>query len=581
MNTLWLYEAMSRRLKIKYTHKILLIAFAGIHVPLLALIAYFVARTSPDLETAVQVMVVALAATLAGTAVTRWVLTHLLRPVLLTSTGLRDYATRGLLPDLPTTFKDEVGTLMAAASHSLAKLHATIDHLDNYDQVTALPNRSSLLRALGQRTADRGNYALCVLSIRNHERMVPAFGQEAGNTLVRDFSGSLENAVGPRAHLSRVGASLFAFVLEGDHGGTEAGAQASRVCSALPREFHLENIRVVPDLALGLALFPGDADNAEHLLNNAISASASAVPVGHEPVRLGFFSARSREETRHRFQLEQDLRHALDNNELVLHYQPVIDLALGRVTGAEALLRWNHPTEGLLAPGQFIPIAEATGLIVPMSAWVLQTACHQLQAWSGPEFGEFRLAINLSAQQFLGSDIVSIIGNSLRANGIGPARLEVELTETTAMNDTGRTYSTLAALREMGVSAAIDDFGTGYSSMSYLKSLPFDKIKIDREFVENVESSRTSAAICKSLIELARGLDIAVLAEGAERVEEVTHLKGMGCDMFQGFYFAHPMPAGALADCMADAKLAGAIHQLKGGLKMPGRAYSASQVAMA
>lgn len=561
MNKLWLYEFMSRWLKVRYIYKILIVAFLGTHVPLLALIGYFIASTSPSLGFTLQVLAVALVATLLGTGVTLFVLTHLLRPVSLTSRGLRDYTTRKLLPQLPTGYVDEVGTLMADASHSLVKLDTTINYLGNYDGLTALPNRDSLLRELGERPIGTPPYALCVMVVRDLDRLQAAFGQEASNALLRDMVSRLEDAVGPQARLSRVEGNMFAYVLDDVLQSSDVAARTQRIHAALPAQYHIDSMRVVPEIATGIALYPGDALLPDSLLNNAISAAAAAEPIAGEQgaAMVGFFSSESRDQVRHRFTLEQELRHALDHDELMLHYQPVIDLTAGRVTGAEALLRWNHPRRGLVSPGEFIPVAEQSGLIDPMGLWVLQAACKQLQAWKGTALADMTVAINLSASQFLDKNLVAMIERTLQRNGIDASRLEIELTESAAMTDAKRTHRTLAALREMGVSTAIDDFGTGYSSMSYLKNLPFDKLKIDRAFVSGIETSRTSAAICKSMIELARGLGIAVLAEGTERREEVAYLADMGCGMFQGYFFARPAPAQALMQLVVDGQLAASM----------------------
>jgi diguanylate cyclase (GGDEF)-like protein len=475
---------------------------------------------------------------------------------LMTANSLRLYATQRVLPQLPIHHVDEVGALMADAVQTLGQFDTTIDHLGNYDALTALPNRKWLLRTLGERHADGAAHALCVMKLRNLDAIQSAYGQEAGNAVLRRLSISLGHAVGPQALLARVDGPRFAFVMNSHQSVEDLAARLLRIHAAMPTESHFQGVNMAPELVIGVALYPSDAGTAEDLVNNAILAASATAAGKNGNTPVGFYSVQSRDQVRQRFTMEQDLRRALERDELALHYQPVIDLQAGRITGAEALLRWKHPERGMVPPAEFIPVAEQCGLIDMLGLWVLQTACRQVRQWTDTELGDMRLAINLSASQFLDPDIVAKIDHALRGNGLSPSRLEIELTETAAMTDAKRTHRTLEALRRMGVRTAIDDFGTGYSSLSYLKTLPFDKIKIDRAFVTGVERSRTSAAICRSIIELAHGLDITVIAEGAERHEEVNFLSSMGCGLFQGYYFSRPVTASVLEQLVGDGRLA-------------------------
>ncbi|MGB3626518.1 MAG: EAL domain-containing protein, partial [Henriciella sp.] len=237
---------------------------------------------------------------------------------------------------------------------------------------------------------------------------------------------------------------------------------------------------------------------------------------------------------------------------LELHYQPFVDTAEIRVTGAEALLRWNHPEWGVISPSEFVPILEASGQMQEVGRWVLNTACRQLREWRELGNSDFKMAVNLSARQLQDPELKNIIERTVQNHGLSPASIELELTETAAMEDSALTLRLFRSLREAGYSLSIDDFGSGYSSMSYLKNLPFSKLKIDREFVSHVDQSLESSAICKALVELASGLGISALAEGVERREEVDALMQMGCTRFQGFYFAAPMRADAFANKISE-----------------------------
>lgn len=551
MHTLWLYRAASRLRWLTYRGKIMLIAFLGTHVPLLALIAWFLHRTDADIETTLGVLSTALLATFAGTSVTLFLLDHLLRPVLLTSKALRTYRTERLVPELPREFEDEAGTLMADASETLVELDEALDELSYQDQVTSLLNRAGLSRLLERRLVGDGRLALCAVRLRNYERLGSVFGKDAANAVLREFSERLVDSLPSDMPLARIEAGTFCALADVDE-ADELSAMIERLLVSLSTDIRQADITVVPEFGAGAALWPDDAEDGEALINNAVSALNEKSSKGGP--RLAFFSANARESAKERFIIEQDLRRALKRDEFVLHFQPVVDLDIGQTVGAEALIRWQHPERGLLFPGAFVPVAEASGLIEPMGLWVLRKACEQLKEWTATGF-EGRVAVNLSAHQFLDPNLIEIVLAALNENGVAPRRLEIELTETEAMRDHERTGAVFTRLRDMGVSVAIDDFGTGYSSMSYLKSLPFDKLKIDREFVSHVHRSRDSQAICAAMVALAKGLGIKVLAEGTETRDEVKALHEMGCNLFQGYYFAKPLDSTAFLEKVSSLQL--------------------------
>jgi len=308
---------------------------------------------------------------------------------------------------------------------------------------------------------------------------------------------------------------------------------------------------IAPDVALGCAVYPHDAKDATGLLACAFAALPKSGALN--PGALNFFSSANTEAARRTFLLEQGLRNAINDDQFFLEYQPVVDVSRARVVGAEALLRWRHPELGLVSPAEFIPILEQSGPIDEVGLWVLNTACRDARRWRRRGLAELTIAVNLSACQFRGPTLAMTIVRTLERHGLAPSDLEVELTETAAMEDGVRTREVLEQLRALGVGVAIDDFGAGYSSLSYLKNLPFTKLKIDREFVVKVHERPDSQAICAALVALANGLNIKLLAEGAEAREEVETLVRLGCSMFQGYFFAKPQSADDFVLTVSDA----------------------------
>lgn len=539
---LGLYRALSRVGLRPYRAKVLATAFVGIHVPLLALVGWFVLQAAADGQVPYTTLGVALAATLGGTALTLWVLNQLLHPVLLTSQALRAYRERRERLPLPTDCTDEVGRLMADADHTLGHLDAVLDTLAHVDEVTGLANRRRYLQRVASRIDGAQAFAVVVIRFVNLGRIADALDSRQAAQAVRLFADRLGRRADLGTDLARVGEAEFACVLEEDAADRSWVDAAGRLRSALlqlSEEVTLDALSVKPLVRAGLAIYPHDDDGAESLLDRAATSASQAVEAA--PVVL--HSATGQTRALERFTMEQELRRAVANDEFELHYQPVVDLLLGRTIGAEALIRWRHPQRGLIGPHGFIAAAEASGLIDPIGRWVLRTACAQLSEWNRLPGERMRVAVNLSARQFLDPLLKQHVLQAICEHHISPDQLEIELTETAAMADHGHTRRLFAALRAEGVRIALDDFGTGYASMSYLRNLPFDKLKIDREFVSNVDRVHESQAICSALIALAKGLGLAILAEGTETPGEVRFLQQRGCTLFQGYYFARPMPA--------------------------------------
>jgi EAL domain-containing protein (putative c-di-GMP-specific phosphodiesterase class I)/GGDEF domain-containing protein len=550
-----LYAALAGAIRISYRNKIMLIAFIGTHVPLLALVVLYATATATSLAEALRVIGVALVATLIGTGITLTLLHHLLRPILMTAQALRRYATDRRLPSLPVGFPDEAGQLMTDTVGTLTRLDAVLEDLAFVDAVTGLPNRESMLRRLAERLAGGDRLALCVVALRNADQVTAGFGEAGVTIALRVLATRLDAAAGYGAIIARLEGRGFAVVLDASQPELSLVARLEAVLALLRPEISHGEMTLLPDLAVGVALAPEDATEAEALLN----AAQAAVPPGFQ-LAPAFYSAAAQAAVRRRLDLERELRRALAEDGLMLHFQPVVRMTAadgrGRIVGAEALLRWRHPQEGMIPPRDFIPLAEQCGLMDPIGLWVLRTGCRQLRLWDEAGLPPMRLAVNLSAGQFSDRQLVRSIGDTLAEQMVAAHRLEVEMTETAAMQDRDMTRRVFAELHALGATVAIDDFGTGYSTMSHLRDLHFDILKIDREFVHGVDASRSGLAICKALLALGKGLDIEVLAEGVETAEEVRQLHRHGCGLFQGYHFGKPMAGAAFGAMLREAAMA-------------------------
>ncbi|MCW4116357.1 EAL domain-containing protein [Aurantimonas sp. MSK8Z-1] len=556
MRTLWFYDWMARFDHLSYRTKIMLMAFLGTHVPLIALVFYTTISDSWTWQRLMSILGVTLLATLVGTAVTLFVLHQLLKPVVLTSRALRAYRSSRALMPLPVHYTDEVGTLMADATATIRHLHDAVDQLENVDPATGLPNRRRLVADIESRVADGRSFAVCIVRFGAYESIVHALDLEAAETAVRLLAQRLRRRLPSELALYRVDAGNFGVISrDGIDNAREIAGVGERMQALLADTggvIGLPMLAVDPLLRAGVTAHPLDAVDANKLVDFAVAAAVQ--PTGRDTV--SFHSPAARRTAVERIELEQELRRALSQDHFVLHYQPVVDLAQGRVVGGEALIRWQHPERGLLAPGAFIPAAETCGLINPIGLWVMRKACLQLRDWNAHGGSDLKIAVNLSARQFLDPGLLDFVRQSIDEAGIRPDQLEIELTETAAMADHDFTRAMFGRLRDIGVSIAIDDFGTGYASLSNLHKLPFDKLKIDREFVRDVHTARDRQAICGALVALAQGLGLELLAEGTEKAEEIAQLNALGCRLFQGFYFSKPLPAPDFPARVAEVSLA-------------------------
>ncbi|MEP7221351.1 MAG: EAL domain-containing protein [Novosphingobium sp.] len=416
--------------------------------------------------------------------------------------------------------------------------HAT--RLAHYDSLTGLANRlqiSQLLeKILNARVLDQRDCAVFMLDLDRFKQVNDTLGHPAGDALLTQVSQRLERIVGTHGRVGRLGGDEFKVIVPGRIEQARLAELAERIIEGLSQPYSIDGHQVVIGVSIGIALSPDNGVTSEALIRNADLALYAAKDGGRG--RHHFYASDLHTDAEERRQLEQDLRDALISGGFSLAYQPVVTTMTERISGFEALLRWNHPKRGWLSPAKFIPIAEESGLIAQIGEWALRTACHDMAAW--PE--NVRVAVNVSPLQFANPSLPALVTNALAASQITPARLELEITESVFLNDSEGTDAMFAALKRLGVRLALDDFGTGYSSLGYLKKAPFDKIKIDQSFVRGatIKGSR-NGAIISSIVSLAEALDMETTAEGVETHDELDLIRLLGCSHVQGYIYAKPL----------------------------------------
>jgi EAL domain-containing protein (putative c-di-GMP-specific phosphodiesterase class I)/GGDEF domain-containing protein len=459
---------------------------------------------------------------------------------------------------------------LAEALPRIARRLAEMEHRwSARHPVTGLQTREHLFEAItSDIEAGATRRLLGAIRFVNFDRLA-SFDQPAANAALAQFAGRIASAAGTAHPVAQIDRDSIAIWVR-DEPDAEAAVAAFRAMVYISaQEIAVGGMAMEPAIEAGTATFPFDGTDPTQLLTRAIAALARPeVTAAGEVVIL---APPSIDAARERFRLEQDLAQALVGGQLSMVFQPVVDLARGRLVGAEALLRWQHPELGAISPAYFIPIVEEIGLSERYGLWVLNAACREARLWQDEGLTDMRVAVNLSARQLLDPTLRQKIERTLHRHDLAPQALELELTETAAMVDAGRTLALFGELHAMGISLAIDDFGSGYSSLSYLKNLRFDKLKIDREFVRQVQDRRDSQAICRALIELGRGLDLKVLAEGVEDEREVAMLRTLGCELFQGYHFAKPMSGAHFRRLARDpawlATIASPVHRQRAQLE--------------
>jgi diguanylate cyclase (GGDEF)-like protein/PAS domain S-box-containing protein len=417
-----------------------------------------------------------------------------------------------------------------------------INHLALHDTLTGLPNRYNLQGRLDQALAtarrDAGHLALIFIDLDRFKSINDTLGHHVGDDLLQEVATRLRASVRDSDVVARLGGDEFVVVLTGV-GAAAAGSVADKILETLGAAYRIEGHELLTTPSIGIAVFPDDGDNAETLMRNADNAMYHAKAAGRNNVQ--FFTAAMNQASRARHELEGGLHLAMERNELELHYQPQVD-GRGHVIGAEALLRWHSPEHGQVSPLSFIPLAEETGLILPIGRWVLATACAQLKTWSADvRTRDLQLSVNVSPREFRETDYVDQIHRVLETSGADPTRLKLELTESLVLDNVEETIRKMLAIKKLGIGFSLDDFGTGYSSLSYLTRLPLAQLKIDRAFVLKLPDNLSDGIIAQTIITMAAGLGLNLIAEGVETEAQREFLARHGCHCYQGYLFSRPL----------------------------------------
>ena len=436
----------------------------------------------------------------------------------------------------------EARTAVLADSLSLANLELT--HLALHDTLTGLPNRTLLadrIQQAMQAVNEKGGcFALMFIDLDGFKPVNDAFGHHMGDQLLREVGLRLRECLRSQDTLARIGGDEFVLLVRLTQ-PDDALRLAERQVGLVNRAFKVAEHELKISASVGIAIFPGNGGNPQELLMNADAAMYHAKGMGKNG--YSFFDVSMNTNARKQLQLLQDLRNAVEQQQFCLHYQPKFDAVSGIPVGAEALLRWEHPQQGLLLPATFIELAEKTGLIIPIGEWVLNEACRQMRLWYAQGYEDWRIAVNLSALQFCHTGLVKSVASALDRHQLPANSLTLEITETTAMSDADASMTVLQQLSDMGVDLSIDDFGTGYSSLMYLKRLPANELKIDRGFVRDLEHDGDDAAIVSAIVALGHALGLRIVAEGVETDVQQNFLTRLGCNSLQGYLLGHPLPA--------------------------------------
>ncbi len=420
-----------------------------------------------------------------------------------------------------------------------------LEYRAHYDPLTGLPNRllfrDRLVNGLASAKRNRVGVAVMYLDVDHFKLVNDGLGHTYGDRLLAAVAKRLHGALRASDTISRIGGDEFSILLPEVTNAEAVAGVARKILDSLSRPFHIDGHDLFVTASIGISCYPSDGDDAETLLKCADAAMYRAKELGRNQAQL--FTASMNERYVRRLALEQHLHHAVERNQLELWYQPIYDRARRRIVSLEALLRWRDPVRGLVQPAEFIQLAEETGMIVPIGEWALRTACRQLRQWHDQGLHGLHVAVNLSAVQLQQRGLVDSVRSAIEEAGIEPRSLQLEITESAAMQSFETTMKALRQIREMGVSVAIDDFGTGQSSLIYLKHFPIDTVKIDKEFLRDVTVDETAAAIVSYVINLAHTLQLKVVAEGVETEEQYTFLRHYACDLLQGYLFSKPLPA--------------------------------------
>lgn len=438
-------------------------------------------------------------------------------------------------------------------------------YLAHYDPLTSLPNRAFLRQRLRQRIETGGSrrFALMFMDLDRFKHVNDSLGHAAGDELLRQAGKRLAHVVGESENVARIGGDEFTVIATGDTSNEGVERLAGEILDVFAGPLLVAGQEVAISPSIGIAYYPDHGRNLDELLRHADAAMYQAKARGRNTYRV--YSARMAEDASERTRVEAALRKALDRDEIRLVYQPKLSLRSGRITGVEALLRWRSEELGHVPPSRFIPLAEETGLILPLGEWALRQALSQARAWADAGMSQMRIAVNVSAVQLTRGGYAELVKMVLDGHGLSPSWLEIELTESALMADPRRTSQTIAELRELGVRVAIDDFGTGYSSLSYLRGLAIDTVKIDKSFVDGIEHNVDDEVLTSTIVLMAHSLGLSVVAEGVETERQLTFLRGENCDEIQGYWLARPLDADACRAFVTG-------YRMPKGLVLPGAA---------
>jgi len=462
--------------------------------------------------------------------------------------GAQDYLVKGRV---------DTNALIRSIRYAIERQRLLVDtekareiqqHLAYHDVLTSLPNRllfyDRLEQALVHAKRYSGRLAVLFLDLDGFKLVNDSKGHLAGDRLLQLVGSRLKGSMRESDTIARLGGDEFTILLKGIKSADDVTRAVQKVLDVISKPFVVNDTSVAITSSIGVSVYPQDGADSETLMQRADVAMYRAKGQGRGTFSL--FNAAIPSMSDERVSLESGLRTALDAGEMTLHYQPQLSLRSGQVTAVECLLRWTHPELGVVAPCDFIPVAEETGLIVPIGEWVLRAACSQLRQWRDAGYPQVPVAVNLSARQFRELSLLDMVAEVLEESALDPHALILEITESNAMQDVDFTVSTLDVLKKMGVQVALDDFGTGYSSLSYLRRLPIDLLKIDKAFIQGVPNNLEDSSIVAAIVALTRSLGLTVIAEGIEQETQLDFLRSVDCDQLQGYYFSRPLPPGKL-----------------------------------
>jgi diguanylate cyclase (GGDEF)-like protein len=483
----------------------------------------------------------------------------LVKPIRQLSTAAKEMGRGQVLVPIDIDSRDEIGDLARTfreMGKNLNYFHEQIHYVANHDSLTGLPNRlmfkEYLHRAAAEARRDEQGMSILFLDLDNFKRVNDTLGHQIGDKLLEELADRLSHQLRETDLVTRVAqkdATRLVARLAGDEfiillpmtsGPGEAQKVARRIIDSFKEPFAIYKQEIYISTSIGIALYPTDGTTADELLKNADIAMYHAKKLGRNNYQ--YYSSELNRALLEKLEIEGRLRRAVESNELELYYQPQMELATGRICGVESLLRWNDPELGQVPPDKFIPIAEEFGLIVPISEWIIHEACRQARQWRERYPEPITVSINISAIHFNGYNLESVIAEALQVAGLDPQYLDIELTETSILDDPDQAIKTLNGFKKMGLHVSLDDFGTGYSSLSYLMKLPLDKLKIDQSFIRCMGQNASGTAIVSAIIAMAHSLGLSVVAEGVEEESHVDLLREMRCDILQGYYIAKPMP---------------------------------------